>query len=129
MGLIFKDREKLTPRYIPSHLPHREDQIGLLWGFFRDSLSAPAETHLKTVQIIGGVGSGKTAVTRLFGDRFEAEAKKARVDLKHVYVNLKLHGRSRVILYRYLVQQAAPEAYSTSLSAEELLYELVRYLR
>jgi len=121
MGLIFKDREKLTPRYIPSYLPHREDQIGLLWGFFRDSL--------KTVQIIGGVGSGKTAVTRLFGDRFEAEAKKARVDLKHVYVNLKLHGRSRVILYRYLVQQAAPEAYSTSLSAEELLYELVRYLR
>jgi len=129
MGVIFRDREKLTPRYIPSYLPHREDEIRLLWGFFRDALSAPSETHLKTVQIIGGVGSGKTAVTRLFGDRFEAEAKKARVSLKHIYVNLKLHGRSRVILYRYLVQQAAPEVYSTSLSAEELLYELVRYLK
>jgi len=128
MGLIFKDREKLTPRYIPPTLPHREGEIRLLRGFFKDSLSAPSETHLKTVQIIGEVGSGKTAVTRLFGDRFEEEASKARIDLRHVYVNLKLHGRSRVILYRYLVQQAAPEVYSTSLSAEELLYELVRYL-
>jgi len=129
MGLILKDREKLTPRYIPPTLPHREQQIEQLLGFFKDSLAHPSDAHLKTVQIVGGVGSGKTAVTRLCGDRLEAEAKAQKVDLRHIYVNLKLHGRSRVILYRYLVQQASPEVYSTSLSAEELLYQLVTYLK
>ncbi len=126
--MIFRDREKLTPRYIPSTLPHREVQIRRLQSFFGDALSNPSQTRLRTVQIIGGVGSGKTAVSRLLGDWLQDEAKRLRVDLRHIYVNLKLHGHSRVILYRYLVQQAAPEAYSASLSAEELLYQLIRCL-
>ena len=129
MSLIFKDREKLTPRYIPSTLPHREEQIAQIHSFFSDALTKPSQTHLRTVQIVGSVGCGKTAATRLFGDRFQEEARRLRIDLNHIYVNLKLHGRSRVLLYRYLVQQAAPEAYSASLSAEELLYQLVKYLR
>jgi len=52
------------------------------------------------VQIIGWVRSGKTIVIGLFGDRFEVEARRARVDLRHICVNLKLHGCSRLILYR-----------------------------
>ncbi len=127
--LIFRDKERLSPRYIPSTLPHREEQIRQLRNFFGDALDRPLQTHLRCVQIIGGVGVGKTAVTRLFGDRFEEEAAGRRIDLRHVYVNLKLHGHSRVILYRYIVQQAAPEAYSSSLSAEELLYHLLNYLK
>jgi cell division control protein 6 len=128
-GLIFKDREKLTPRYIPPTLPHREEYIGRLHSFFRDALASPSQVHLRSIQIIGSVGCGKTAVTRLFGDRLQAEARRLRIDLNHIYINLMLHGHSRVVLYRYLVQQAAPEAYSASLSAEELLYQLVKYLR
>lgn len=127
--MIFRDREKLTPRYIPSTLPHREEQIAQLQSFFKDALAKPSQTHLRTVQIIGSVGSGKTAAVRLFGDRLQAEARRLKIDLNHMYINLKLHGRSRVLLYRYLVQQAAPEAYSASLSAEELLYHLIKYLR
>jgi len=65
---------------------------------------------LRAVQIVGAVGSGKTAVARLFGERFEAEARKMKVDLKHVYVNMKLHGASKVILYRHLLTLSTAEA-------------------
>jgi cell division control protein 6 len=129
MSLIFRDREKLTPRYIPQTLPHREGEVSFLSSFYRDVLEYPSRSHLRAVQIVGAVGSGKTAVARLFGERFEAEARKMKVDLKHVYVNMKLHGVSKVILYRHLVRQAAPEAYSSSLSSEELLYTLIKYLK
>jgi len=129
MSLIFRDREKLTPRYIPQTLPHREGEVSFLSSFYRDVLEYPSRSHLRAVQIVGAVGSGKTAVARLFGERFEAEARKMKVDLKHVYVNMKLHGVSKVILYRHLVRQAAPEVYSSSLSSEELLYTLIKYLK
>jgi len=129
MSLIFRDREKLTPRYIPQTLPHREGEVSFLSSFYRDVLEYPSRSHLRAVQIVGAVGSGKTAVARLFGERFEAEARKMKVDLKHVYVNMKLHGASKVILYRHLVRQSAPEAYSSSLSSEELLYTLIKYLK
>ena len=29
-SIIFKDRKKLSPRYIPKEIPHREKQIDLL---------------------------------------------------------------------------------------------------
>ncbi|MBC7091401.1 MAG: AAA family ATPase [Nitrososphaeria archaeon] len=129
MCALFKDREKLTPRYIPANLPHRNDEVNFLNSFFRESLTYPSKSHLKTVQIVGAVGSGKTAVARLFGDRFESEARRQNVNLKNIYINLKLHGDSKVILYRHLTRQVAPEIYSTSLSAEELLYNLIKFLK
>ena len=110
MSLIFRDREKLTPRYIPQTLPHREGEVSFLSSFYRDVLEYPSRSHLRAVQIVGAVGSGKTAVARLFGERFEAEARKMKVDLKHVYVNMKLHGVSKVILYRHLLTLSTAEA-------------------
>lgn len=81
------------------------------------------------LQIIGPVGAGKTCTCVRFGDMFEERAKKLGLDLKHLHVNLRLLGGSRVVLYRNIVQRATPEVYSASLSAEELLYHLVNHLK
>ncbi len=125
---IFLDRNKLSPRYIPQTLPHREEQISLLKSFYEDSLADPSRTYLRVVQIIGGVGTGKTACTIRFGGSFKDEAVRRGFDVRHVYINLKLHGGSRVVLYRHLLEQGAPEIYSPSLSAEEILRQLARFL-
>ncbi len=128
MASIFKDSDKLSPRYIPKVLPHRGEQIAMLNGFFNGILDTPSEAYLRVVQAIGPVGTGKTCSCIRFGEAMEEEARMRGVDLKYVYINLKVHGGSRVILYRHLVRQSAPEVYSKSLGAEELLDGLVRYL-
>ncbi|MFH1327275.1 MAG: AAA family ATPase [Candidatus Bathyarchaeota archaeon] len=126
---VFKDKNKLSPRYIPSVLPHREKQLDLLHSLFYDALENISDSYCRICQVIGGVGTGKTCTTIRFGEKLEEEAKKRRIDLKHVYLNLKMLGGSRVVLYRTLIEKVAPELYSTSLSAEEMLRELVKYLQ
>ncbi|MFQ6011077.1 MAG: Cdc6/Cdc18 family protein, partial [Nitrososphaerales archaeon] len=126
---IFKDREKVSHRFIPLTLPHREEQIGSLKTLFFKSLENPSQTHLQVAQIVGDVGSGKTVTSIHFGELLQLEAEKKKISLKHIYLNPKVHGSSRITLYRYLVRHAAPEVFSQSLSAEELLTELVTYLQ
>jgi len=126
---IFKDRDKLSPRYVPATLPHRERQIQDLYSTFREALADPSRSLLKAVQIVGPAGSGKTSSVLRFGERFEQDSAKLRHDVRHVYVNLKLQGGSRVVLYRYLLESGAPEVYSSSLSAEEMLRVMLRQLR
>lgn len=125
---IFKDKARLSPHYIPPILPHREKQITFLLEAFREVLATP-KSPMRIVQVIGPVGAGKTSSCIRFSERMEAESQKQSTGLKIVYVNLKLHGSSRVLLYRYLVQRAAPEVYSTSLGAEELLLQLINQLQ
>jgi cell division control protein 6 len=125
---VFKDRNKLSPRYIPITLPHREEQLQALANLFEDALERISETFLRTVQIFGGVGVGKTSTTLRFGESFQAKARVRRIDLTHVYINLKLQSSGRVVLYRHLLDRGAPEIRATSLSADEMLYQLIKYL-
>jgi cell division control protein 6 len=125
---IFTDRNKLSPRYLPPLLPHREGQIRSLESIFDDSLDRIAETYLRTVQIIGGVGVGKTSTVLRFASVFKEKARAKKIDLTHTYINLKLQNSGRVVLYRHLLEQSAPEIRATSLSADEMLYQLVKYL-
>ncbi len=109
-------------------LPHREGQIRSLESTFNDSLDRIAETYLRTVQIIGGVGVGKTSTVLRFASVFREKARAKKIDLTHTYINLKLQNSGRVVLYRHLLEQSAPEIRATSLSADEMLYQLVKYL-
>jgi len=122
---VFSDRGKLSPRYIPRLLLHREEQLNTLERIF--DVNDLKRTYLTPVQLVGGVGTGKTCTAVRFAEQLTERAKGV-VNLKNVYVNLKLQGGSRVVLYRYLVEKAAPEAYSESMSAEELIRGLVNEL-
>ncbi len=77
----------------------------------------------------GPIRSGKTSCIQVFGRGFAESARKYKVNVIHLYINLKLHGGSRVILYRYLIESIAPEILSLSLGADEMLTQLVKYLR
>lgn len=126
---IFRDKEKLSPRYVPETLPHREKQIEELYKAFSGALASPSNAFLKPVQIIGPAGSGKTSCISKFGERLQKEAAKAKRQISHVYVNLKLQGGSRVVLYRYFLERVAPEYASAGYSAEEMLRIMLKELR
>jgi len=125
---VFKNRTRLSPRYIPRTLPHREKQLDFLLNMFDDVLEDPSQVYLRPVQVVGGIGTGKTCTTVRFSETLQEKASDRDINLKHVYVNLKLQGNSRTVLYRYLLEKAAPEIRTASLSAGEMLYQLVKYL-
>ncbi len=127
-GVIFKDKSKLLPSYIPTTLPHREEQKKLIHTFLDDSLLDVPSQHMRILQLIGAVGTGKTCTSINFLNEFNEEARLLGVNLRTVYLNLKVLGSSPVALYRALTRKAAPEIYSASLGSSEILFNLVRFL-
>ncbi len=127
---IFKDKSKLLPTYVPQKLPHREHQLRLMHAFFDDVFIDVDNQPLRKIQLIGGVGTGKTCSSLRFLKEIKRKAEKLNVNLKTVYLNLRFFREcSRVVIYRNLLKKVAPEIYSSSLSASEILSNLFRYLK
>ena len=127
-SVIFKDRKKLSPRYVPKEISHREKQIDLLVGTFLDIKDDPDTFPLTVIQIIGPAGIGKTSTVMKFSDILENELKKSKVNIKIVYINLKLQGGNKYAIYKYLLSCIAPELPAQGLSAEEMLRQMLDYL-
>ena len=125
---IFRDRSKLSPRYIPANLPHRERQMEQIHYVFRDSYLAPDRFPLAVLQIIGPAGIGKTSTVLKFSKLLEQDFVRNRLAIKIAYVNLKLQGGNKYAIYRLLLERIAPELPAQGLSAEEMLRYLLRYL-
>ncbi|HZA07753.1 MAG TPA: AAA family ATPase [Nitrososphaeraceae archaeon] len=125
---IFHDRSKLSPRYIPSDLPHREKQIEQIRYVFKDSYSKPDGFPLAVLQVIGPAGIGKTSTVLKFSKLLEINFATNRLTIKTAYVNLKLQGGNKYAIYRLLLERIAPELPAQGLSAEEMLRYLLRYL-
>ncbi|MDQ3807810.1 MAG: AAA family ATPase [Thermoproteota archaeon] len=126
---IFKNKSKLSPRYLPDELPHRQAQIQQIVHIFSDAPKDPDRFPLVVLQIIGPAGIGKTSTvlrsSKLIEDLFAIN----RLTLKSVYINMKLHGGNKFAIYRLLLERIAPELPAQGLSAEEMLRYLLQYLR
>lgn len=125
---IFHDRSKLSSRYIPDELHHREKEMSLLLTMFKDSYIKPDEFLFLTPQIVGRSGIGKTSTILKFSKMLENEFIKSGLTLKVAYINLKLQGGNKYAVYRFLLEKIAPELPSQGLSAEEMLRYLLSYL-
>ena len=125
---IFRDRSKLSPRYIPSDLPHREKQIDQIQYIFKESYLNPDKFPFAVLQIVGPAGIGKTSTILKFSKLLEANFISNRLKMKTAYVNLKLQGGNKYAVYRLLLERIAPELPAQGLSAEEMLRYLLRYL-
>jgi len=128
-GLIFKERNKLSPLYIPRRLPHRDHQINLLRSIYGSMIRNIRNVYPRFTQIVGDVGSGKTCTTIKFGDLITEYAEKEGVNLKHVYINCKVDGTTRYVLFGNLVRKITNEISTRSLSPEEMIRQLIDYLK
>jgi len=125
---IFRDRNRLSPYYIPSRLPHRDQQMSLLYSIYSNMIKEVRKAYPRFTQVIGDTGSGKTCTTIRFGERITEYAEKEGISLRHAYVNCKVDGTARYVLYGNLVRKVAPEIATRSLSPEEMIRQLVEYL-
>jgi cell division control protein 6 len=125
---IFRDKSKLSPRYLPSELPHRGKQIEQIDHIFGASYSNPSKFPLTMLQIVGPAGIGKTSTVLKFSKLLADNFLRNRLTLKTAYVNLKLQGGNKYAIYRFVLERVAPELPSQGLSAEEMLRYMLRYL-
>ena len=126
---IFRDKSKLSPRYVPEELPHRQAQIQQVVHAFSDASKDPDNFPLTVLQVIGAAGIGKTSTVVRSSKMLEELFAKSRLTLKTAYINLKLQGGNKFAIYRFLLERIAPELPSQGLSAEEMLRYLLQYLR
>lgn len=126
MGKIFLEEEKLSLEYVPSKLPYREKELEMLNVFFKSFIKEKKFISPK-VLITGSVGTGKTALCKLFGEKAENEAKKYGIKINFVYLNCRLHRTLFTILKRIVEQLKIPFP-SRGFSNEELIHGIIDYL-
>lgn len=126
MVKIFKAEEKLSPEYIPSKLPHRETELKLLKTFFSGVISGASRISTRVI-ITGSVGTGKSALVKLFGSRAVEEARRSGVDLRFLYVNCRISKSTFLILLR-IVEQLRARISTRGFSNEELFHKILNYL-
>ena len=121
---IFRNRDILSPDYIPDRLPHRENEIRRVGSVLAQVLRGSRPNNLF---IYGLTGTGKTAVTLYVLRRLVEKARQLGIDVGYVYVNT----RQRDTPYKVLADIAAGVGLRvpfTGLSTAEVYSRLVRAL-
>jgi cell division control protein 6 len=126
---IFRDRSRLSPRFVPDELPHRQAEVDRIVNTFAAAAEDPDRFPLTVLQVIGTAGIGKTTTVIRSAKIIEEKFAANRLALKTAYINLKLQGGNKFAIYRFLLERLAPDLPSQGLSAEEMLRYLLRYLR
>ncbi|MEM2319188.1 MAG: ORC1-type DNA replication protein [Candidatus Bathyarchaeia archaeon] len=124
---VFKDETKLDISYIPSRLLHREKEMRLLEEFFNFILQAPGKMAQR-VLLVGGVGTGKTALAQRFGLNVVREAVQRKINLTYIHVNCREYRGSLFLILRHVVSNFQPTFPKRGFSAEELLQILLQIL-
>ena len=83
---VFNDIRVLNPEHVPENLPHRESQIKELSVTFKDLLTNPGSSSIRTV-IVGRTGTGKTVTAKKFGSILKDLAEEKGIKLHYVHVN------------------------------------------
>jgi len=121
---IFRNRDILSPDYIPERLPHREEEIRKVGSVLAQALRGSRPNNLF---IYGLTGTGKTAVTLYVLKRLVAKARQLGVPVDYAYVNT----RQRDTPYKVLADIASSVGLRvpfTGLSTAEVYARLVRAL-
>ncbi|MFA5412174.1 MAG: AAA family ATPase [Candidatus Micrarchaeia archaeon] len=88
---IFRDRDVLSPHFIPNTLHFREHQIRELMSILAPALQGKKPRNL---MLYGKTGTGKTCCTKHVSRKFEEENPNAKI----IYINCRMYNKPYRIL-------------------------------
>ncbi|MBX5327664.1 MAG: ORC1-type DNA replication protein [Candidatus Bathyarchaeia archaeon] len=124
---VFKDESKLDINYLPPNLSHRETQLNLLTKFFQYATEVPGKMAQRAL-IVGKVGTGKTALAKIFGLRLMQRAQEKGISLRYVHVNCRERKGSLFMILQQVILDFYPHFPKRGYSSEELLQMLLQML-
>ena len=124
---VFKDESPLSLEFIPSRLPHREEQMRFLTQLFRFTLENPFSISQR-VLITGDVGTGKTVLTQRFGTDLIKAARSRKINLHYIHVNCREAKGSLFMIIKRVLTHFEPEFPKRGFAPEELLHTLMDML-
>jgi archaeal cell division control protein 6 len=96
---ILLHEETLDPSYLPPRLVHREEELRLLGGRYRETLAKGVPLHLL---VTGGIGSGKTALVRRFAADLERSGRLGEFPARSTYINCWRRANDRPVMLELL---------------------------
>ena len=123
MGSIFRDRAKLSFDFVPDRLVHRERQMKALNAVFENVLGSNVSAR---ALLVGGVGTGKTALSKRFSMDFKRLAE-GRAAVEFALVNCRLTPTNNGVLLKAL-QRFDPNFPDRGFSIPEMLQILRKHL-
>ncbi len=96
---IFKNKDALSPHFIPPKLPYRETEIESVVGLMAPALKREKPSN---IFIYGKTGVGKTIVARFVSSELLDICKKEDIPLYVSYINNKIHDSKYRVLVKLL---------------------------
>lgn len=121
---VFKDRNVLSPHYVPDHLPHREKEINRIMKVLAPALSQKRPSNLF---IYGGTGTGKTATTKHVLKKLIEVRDKYGAKVDSVYLNCRTYNTKYQIMLK-LAQLAAPNENLLGYAFSHLYEKFLNYV-
>jgi cell division control protein 6 len=124
---VFADESKLDINYLPASLVHRDSQLNILGKFFQFAVESPGKMAQRAL-IVGKVGTGKTALAKVFGTKITRTAQEKQINLRYVHVNCRERKGSLFLILQQIILDFYPHFPKRGYSSEELLEMLLQML-
>lgn len=121
---VFKDRNVLSPHYIPDTLPYREKEIEKIMKTLAPSLSNKDSNNLF---LYGKTGTGKTSVSKHVVNKLVEVKDKYDVTVDPVYVNCRIQDTKYQVILK-MVGYCYPDKDFIGYSFAHLHDKLVDYI-
>lgn len=123
MGTILLHPEKLSSRFVPEKLLHRDEQLRALHSLLEQVVRGVSPVPVTPI-LIGPTGTGKTSSTLLLSHAISREH-----DITFAYINMRIQGETPFQLFASLYTSLTGVPAPRSLSAAELLGEALAFVK
>ncbi|MCL2114789.1 MAG: orc1/cdc6 family replication initiation protein [Methanobrevibacter sp.] len=116
-GSVFENKQLLDPRFLPSHLPHREEQLTSIAKYWIEALNNVTPTD---ITIYGKTGTGKTATAKIAMNQLKEISLNEDVFIRTEYIRCTDYTTENQVIVR-LCQQLGRDVPSRGWTRGEVL--------